>query len=83
MSRYNIYLRTEKAKKILDPTYKIDKSWNGYNNSKYHNSGYIQYSEYVSEAVDRNIKFSQYISENLNRNISYTEYSESINNNGN
>jgi len=71
---YRLYLRSESAKKLINPLYEMDKSFMSFMKSKFYDLRYISYSEYLVESLDGSIKYSDYISESLDKSISYSEY---------
>ncbi len=71
---YKLYLRSESLKRILDSKYNVDKSITAYFNSKFYSRPLVDYSEYVSESIDKTISYADYVSEYLNNVISYSEY---------
>jgi hypothetical protein len=40
---------------------------------------WIQYSDYISESIDKSISYTDYLSESFDKSISYTEYLKSSN----
>lgn len=71
--QYLLYLRSETIKKVYNPLYIPDKSYEGYKNSKFSESSF-SYSHYLAESLSKSINYSEYISESLDRSISYSEY---------
>jgi hypothetical protein len=41
----------------------------------------IQYSEYISESIDKSISYTDYLSESFDKSISYSEHLKSSNDN--
>lgn len=75
MDGYKRFTRVEKIKFLLDNSY-IKGSAKEYLNSKFYKDFDIsqQFSEYVSEQIDKSINFTDYLTEHLDRTIAYTEY---------
>jgi hypothetical protein len=75
MDGYKRFTRVEKIKSILDNSY-IKGSVKEYLNSKFYKDFNIgqQFSEYISEQIDKTINFTDYLKLNLDRTIAYTEY---------
>ena len=75
MEGYKRFTRVEKIKSILDNSY-IKGGAKEYLNSKFYiDLGAVQqFSEYISESIDRSINFTDYLTDHLDRTIAYTEY---------
>lgn len=71
---YSLYLRSESVKKLIDPLYKIDKSFGSFMLSKFYDLRYISYSQYLTDQLEDSIAYSEYVSESIDKNISYSEY---------
>lgn len=70
---YLLYLRSETIKKIYNPLYVPDKSYDGYRNSKFYVIVGFNYSQYLAEAIDKSISYTEYISESIS-GIEYSSY---------
>lgn len=76
---YLLYLRSETIKKIYNPLYVPDKSYDGYRNSKFYVIVGFNYSQYLAENIDKSISYSEYVSESIS-GIDYSSYlAENIN----
>ena len=75
MDGYKRFTRVEKIKFLLDNSY-IKGSTKEYLNSKFYKDFNIsqQFSEYISEQIDKTINFTDYLKVNLDRTIACTEY---------
>jgi hypothetical protein len=75
MDGYKRFTRVEKIKFLLDNSY-IKGSAKEYLNSKFYKNFNIsqQFSEYISEQIDKTINFTDYLKVNIDRTIAYTEY---------
>lgn len=74
--RYLLYLRSETIKKIYNPLYIPDKSYDGYRNSKFCVIVGFNYSQYLAEAIidiDKSISYTEYISESIS-GMEYSSY---------
>lgn len=75
---YQLYLRSESARKLLDTSSIKDLSFTSYENSKFMGYRRIRYSEYISEALEKSISYSEYLADKLDKSISYSEYLSGI-----
>lgn len=71
---YLLYLRSETIKKVYDPLYIPDKSFESFRNSKFYNTKAFDYSSYLAECIDKSISYSEYLSESISTNIDYSSY---------
>ncbi len=72
---YNSFLRAQKILKIFKGEV-IDNSHNNYFGSRWYKPlGYLkgEYSQYLSDSLDRSINYSEYLSEKI-MNMDYLEY---------
>jgi len=64
----NLISQEESIKSLVK---KIKQKRNGWENLK---KAYVNYTEFVSESIDKSMKYSEYVAENLSNTISYSEY---------
>ena len=56
---------------VKDLVKEIKQKRDGWRNLK---NAYVNYSEYVSEYIDKSMSYTEYVAENLSNTISYSEY---------
>lgn len=71
---YQLYLRVESIKKITNPSYVVDKSFDSYKKSKFYGLRNLSYSQYLKENIVGAIDYSEYICENIDKSITYSDY---------
>jgi len=56
---------------VKDLVKEIKQKRDGWRNLK---NAYVNYSEYVSEQIDKSMSYTEYVADNLSSIISYSEY---------
>lgn len=56
---------------VKDLVKNIKQKRNGWRNLK---KAYVNYTQYISEQIDRTISYTEHIAEQIDRTISYSEY---------
>lgn len=59
------YLRSESVKKLINPSYKMDKSFSSFVGSKFYDTYRLKYNQYLREFIDDSILYTEYLTEKI------------------